>query len=101
MEQLVRAKSLGGFVRSLSGLFITKENPLGLTSTECSMLAALIHVASDKAITKNMKIELANISNHGFQVITNYINRLKKKGAITDDNKINPVFLADKVTITA
>lgn len=97
----VEPKSLGGFVRCLSGFFITKNNPTGLTPAECTLLAALIsilHQTGDHRITKEAKLELANITNHSLQVITNYMNKFVKKGVIIED-KIHPIFYMKEIKI--
>lgn len=93
-EQLIQPKSLGSYVRCLSGLFISKENPSGLSPKECTILAALCFILKDnkREINKEVKVELANLTNHNVQVITNYINKFKKKRAITKNNTLHPIF---------
>ncbi len=98
----VEPKSLGGFVRCLSGFFITKSNPTGLTPAECTLLSALISLlqqTEDKIITKEVKVNLANMTNHSLQVITNYINKFVKKGVI-QSGKLHPIFYQDKIVIS-
>ena len=94
IEQLIQPKSLGAYVRCLSGLFITKENPSGLSPKECTILAALCFLLGDNKapITKEVKVELANMTNHNFQVITNYIAKFKRKKVITENNTLHPIF---------
>lgn len=102
IEIVIKPKSLGVFVRSLSGLFITKTNPTGLTPKECIILAALIYVLDEKntrIITKEIKEELANMTNHSLQVITNYINKFRIKDVVTSSNTINSIFYKDKIII--
>lgn len=92
-EFKVQPKSLGEYVRCLSGFFMTKTNPAGLTPKECTVLAALCFVLKNctTEITKEKRVQLANLTNHNTQVITNYISKFKKKGVIVD-NKLHPVF---------
>lgn len=98
-ELQVRPKSLGGLVRSLSGLFITRENPNGLTPKECVIIGAFRFLLSeDQPITQSVKTEVCNMTNHSFQVITNYVNKFRKKGVIVND-KLHPIFYKQKVTI--
>lgn len=99
IEFKVQPKSLGGFVRCLSGLFITKDNPHGLSPKECTILSMMIHLIGDRTITKNDKIELSNQLNQKLQVTVNYINTFKKKGVITKDDKLHAIFHKQKVTI--
>lgn len=99
---IITPKSIGGFVRSLSGLFITKDNPNGITPKECSILAVLfvaLNETEKKVITKDVKVQLANATNHSIQVITNYVNTLKQKGVITKENKLHRIFYEDKIII--
>ncbi len=97
----VQPKSLGGLVRSLSGLFITKDNPNGLSPKECTVIACLRSLTpeSDYIIDGVTKLEASNQLNQKLQVTVNYINRFKKKGVITKDNKLHPIFYKHKVVI--
>lgn len=97
-EQLIKPKSLGGLVRSLSGLFITKDNPLGLTSKECTVIAVILAVVKNKEITREHKIEISNQLNQSLQVTTNYCNKFVKKRVITQENKLHTLFFT-KITI--
>lgn len=102
MEQIIKPKSTGGFVRAVSGLFISKENPQGLTPKECTILAALIFILlsqADKTITKEVRNQLGNMTNHSHQVVTNYINKLKQKGVITEANRLHEVLTRERITI--
>lgn len=102
MEQLIKPTTLGGFVRSLSGIFITKENPQGLSPKECTVLAVLLSQVEDKhskVITRGMKVDASNQLNQSLQVTTNYVNKFKKKGVVTKDNALHSIFFVDKITI--
>jgi hypothetical protein len=101
-EQAVKPKSPGGFVRCLSGLFITKDNPGGLTPAELTVTAALFAILKSKnleIIDKDVRLELANLNNFSFQVAVNYVNKLKSKGVVTADNRLHPIFFKEKITI--
>lgn len=99
MEQLIKPTTLGGFVRSLSGIFITKENPQGLTRKECTVIAILLNVMEgNKELTKEAKIEVSNQLNQSVQVTTNYLNKFRAKGVMVG-NKMHPIFYMDKITI--
>jgi len=98
-EQLIKPKSLGGFVRSLSGLFITKDNPNGLSPKECTVIAVILATAGDNYITKELRIEVSNQLNQSLQVTANYINKFKNKGVITKEDKLHPLFFKQKITI--
>lgn len=107
MEQVIKPKSIGGLVRSLSGLFITKENPKGLTPKECTVLAVLVSVTWAHAleartatiITKEVRVDVSNQLNQSLQVTTNYINKFKKKGVVQEHNKVHPIFFTTKIII--
>lgn len=101
MERVIKPTTLGGFVRSLSGLFITKENPQGLSPKECTVLAVLLSLSQDKpvALTKELRLEASNQLNQSLQVTTNYINKFKKKGVVTG-NSLHLLFFMDKITIS-
>ncbi len=99
MEQIIKPKTLPGFIHCLAGLFITKDNPLGLTPKELKFLAALYSLVLTSSITKEHKIEISNQFNHKLQVTINYINKLKKKGVVLKDNKLHPVFFKTRIII--
>lgn len=102
MEQLITPKSPGGFVRCLSGLFITKSNPKGLTPTELTVVAILYSILITKEVNevdKEVRLKLANLLNCSLQVAVNYVNKLKTKGVITKTNALHPVFFKKKIVI--
>jgi hypothetical protein len=99
-EFKVHPKTLRGYINCLSGLFMTKSNPQGLTPTECALLSVLLSVLPEgKEIDKPIKIEVANMTNNKVQVVTNYITKFMKKGVVVD-RKLHPVFYKDQITIT-
>ena len=96
----IKPTSLGGFVRCLSGLFITKENPHGLSPKELTVVACLLSLTkSDTVITKQLKEEASNQLNQKYQVTVNYVNKFKKKGIVTKDDKLHPVFFKKEIII--
>jgi hypothetical protein len=94
----VKRDTLLAYVSSLSGLFITKTSPHGLTPTELILICYIHSISQGAEITREMKAQIANDTNHGLQVITNAINKLTKKGVIVD-NKLHPIFLSKQITI--
>lgn len=97
-EQLVKPTSLGGFVRAVSGLFITTKSP-GLSPKELEILCLFILYTGANSITREDKVNIANQTNLSVQVVTNYVSRLKKRGVISKDNKIHPLFFKHKIVI--
>lgn len=100
MDQItITPKTVGGLVRCLSGIFITKDNPNGLTPKECTVLAVLLSIVKSQEITKEIKIELSKQLNQKLQVTINYINKFKVKGVITKEDRIHRIFFTKKITI--
>lgn len=102
MDRVVKPKSLGGYIRCISGLFMTKDNPNGLSPKECTILAQIVFILKQQGkdtIDKEVKQELSNINNHTLQVSTNYVNKLKRKNTITKDNKLHQVFNHTKMIV--
>lgn len=100
--QLIKPRTPGSFVRSISGFFITKENPLGLSPTELTVLAALYSLLlqnKKEVIDKATKEQVANAANTRLQVITNYISKFKKKGVVTKDNRLHPILYKTEIVI--
>jgi len=100
MNQLkLQPKTLSGFVRSLSGFFITSSNPQGLTTVELKLLTTILSILpNQEEITKEVKTQLCNLTNNKMQVVVNYINKLKKKGVIVND-KLHPIFYKQQIVI--
>lgn len=89
-----------GYLQAISGMFSTKEQPGGLTPKEQEVLVAILFViGSDGLVTKETKAKTASLLNHPAQVITNYVKRLRDKGAITKDNKVHKLLQSGEVTI--
>lgn len=98
MDQTIKPKTLAGHICALSGLFITSTNPSGLTPKELQFITAIATFTNNE-ITKDIKIQLANQFNYNLQVTVNYINKLKRKGVITKDDKLHPIFSKTKIII--
>ena len=98
----IKTQTQRGYLQAISGLFITKKNPGGLTPKELDFLAAIIFVGVDKetrAIGPEQKKHISALTNHPIQVVTNYIKKLRDKNVLTQDNKILPILLTDEITI--
>jgi hypothetical protein len=97
----VNPQTIPGFIRCISGLFITKDNPHGLTPVEMMFLSKLISILQQQnkqTIDKDVKIELANVTNQGLQVVLNYLTRLRKKGVVEGD-KLHQIFKNRRIII--
>jgi len=100
-DLVIKPSTIGGYIRCISGLFITRSNPKGLTPTEINFVNLSYNVLTklnQQEFTKEVREELANSMNTKTQVVTNYINTLKKKGVVKE-NKLHPVFYKTKLTI--
>jgi len=100
MNQLkLTPKTLSGFVRSLSGVFITTSNPHGLTTKELKLVTLLLSILpNQEEITKEVKIQLCNLTNNKLQVVVNYLNKLKKKNVIVN-NRLHSIFYKNQIII--
>jgi DNA-binding response OmpR family regulator len=99
----IKPNTLRGYLQGISGLFISPENPGGLTPKELDILAILIRVSKSKnthQLSSDVKSKAAELTNHSKQVITNYIKRLRDKKVITADNTIHPLLREASITIT-
>lgn len=98
-EFKVHTKTLRGYINSISGLFMTRSNPQGLTPAECTLLSALRSILPEGTdITKQVKVEVANMTNNKVQVVTNYITKFMKKGVVVN-KRLHPVFYKDQIII--
>jgi len=98
---IIKPKSLGSFVRSLSGIFITAKNRHGLSPKECTVIACFLSILpkQDTVIDQAVKEQVSNLLNQKYQVTVNYVNKFKKKNVITKEDKMNPVFYKNKIII--
>jgi hypothetical protein len=98
---VIRTRSRKGYLQATSGLFSTKEHPGGLTPKELNVLAALLFVMEDESaeVDATTKAKVASLLNHPTQVITNYVKKLRDKGAITPSNKIHKIIQDGEITI--
>lgn len=87
------------FVRSLAGLFISKDNPHGITPKEFKVLDLLYSIVGKEKITNKHKEIISIKLNQGFQVTVNYVNKLKRKRVITKDGRLHSLFFKDSITI--
>lgn len=102
MEQIVKPKTALAFVKAISGVFITKESPNGITNKEINLMAALLELYSSRevrTITTEDRVLLSNQLNQTVQVTTNYLNTLKKKGLLNEEFAPHPIFYLTKITI--
>ena len=97
---VIPAKSLVQFVRAVSGLFITANNPAGIPEKEITIAAALLHTMQGrKEVSTEDRIRVAELTNSKVQVITNYIGKMKKRGIIDATNHLHPIFFNTQITI--
>lgn len=98
----VACSTLRGYLQGVSGLFITKDNPGGLTPKELDILTALIFILEEEStvtITAEVKSQVASMTNHPIQVITNYVKKLRDKNVLTKNNTLHPVLKDTSVII--
>lgn len=100
---LVKAQTLRGYLQGLSGLFISKSNPGGLTPKELDMLTAFVFILEQEGKTEIdalVKSKVSDLTNHPQQVITNYVKRLRDKGVFTSSNRPHPILFELKIEMT-
>jgi DNA-binding MarR family transcriptional regulator len=92
-EYQIKIKGLGNLTKLLSSFF-------QITRKEAQVLAALMHIMDEQktdVVTKEVRIELANMSNFSTQIVTNYVNQLRKKKALNKDYSIHPILNSKKI----
>lgn len=90
---ILKTAELDKYVKAISGLFNY------LTPKEMDMLIAMLLVAEgDPSTNRVFRKKVSQVTGHSGQVVTNYITRLRNKGAIVD-NKLHPVFFLNELTI--
>jgi hypothetical protein len=89
------------YVRSLSGIFISKDNPTGITEREVLLLARIRELFREHR-TETLNTEIRKKLRVGFgikeQSLHNVISTLKKKKLITGENQLHKI-LRDDATI--
>lgn len=100
---IIKANTLKGYLQGISGLFISKDNPGGLTPKELDMLTAFLFILSEEQKTEidsDIKDKVSSLTNHPHQVITNYMKKLRDKGVFTTSNKPHPILFETKIEFT-
>ena len=100
-EQTIKLNTLGALVRSLSGFFITGENPNGISPKEMKVITCFLFILKQNntdTITREIKIAVANELNQSFQVTVNYLTKLRTKGIVVN-NKFHPYFYKTKIIL--
>jgi len=97
---VVQVKSYRGFVQALSGLFISKENPNGLSPRELDVLAVLLYVIGDSpSVNAEVKEKVEAIIKQPSQVVTNYMKKFRDKGVLNKENVLSPIFKHKEIKI--
>lgn len=98
----IKAQTLRGYIQGISGLFISKSNPGGLTPKELDILTAFLFVMDkpEIAIDSEVKHKVASLINHPIQVITNYVKKLRDKGVIDSSNRLHSLLINREVKIS-
>lgn len=90
------------FIRVLSGLFINKDNPNGLTNKEIQLLALIIMLMQKEGvnvITRLMRKDIRKEMNLSPRNLYNTISELKRKQALTRNDMLASV-LRPPVSLT-
>jgi hypothetical protein len=93
-----------GYLQAISGMFATKQHPGGLTPKEIDILVTILFVLDQESVganivTRLIKRQVSQLSNHPTQVVTNYMKRLRDKGALDKDNRLHKLIRTNEVTI--
>ena len=96
----INIKTNRGFIQAVSGLFITKRNPTGLSPREIDVLTALIYyLKGERQVTTEVKKDLSVLLEQPIQVVTNYLKKFRDKKILNEENVINSIFLEKKILI--
>jgi len=91
-------KSSAGYVRAVSGLFITKNHPSGLTPREIDIIAKLIEHSSSGVVTfaaRKKTMEQLDLKPQNFY---NAMVILKEKGVMIEQ-ELHRTFTTNAITI--
>lgn len=98
---VIKAGTLRGYLQGISGLFISKDNPGGLTPKELDILTAIVFIMGKEkktCINALIKHDVAILTGHPVQVITNYVKKLRDKQVLDQKNTLHRL-LIDKHVI--
>jgi len=91
-------KSPVGYVRAVSGLFITKANPSGLTAKEIEIVAKLMEYSSSGIITFPARKKTMDDLELKTQNFYNAMTVLKKKGVVVNE-ELHRIFTSKNLTV--
>ena len=91
-------KSPASYVRAVSGLFITKDHPSGLTSKDIKIIAKLMEHSKSGIVTfaaRKKTMEELELKQQNFY---NAMTILKGKGVLVDE-ELHRIFTSDMLTV--
>jgi len=86
------------YIRAVSGLFITKESPSGLTSKDIRIIAKLMEYSTSGVITfsaRKRTMDDLGLKNQNFY---NAMTTLKNKGVVVNE-ELHRIFTSKNLTI--
>ena len=86
------------YVRAVSGLFITKSHPSGLTNKEVRIIAKLIEHSSSGVLTFAARKKTMDELVMKRQAFYNAMTILKAKGVLVNE-ELHRIFTSDSLTI--
>lgn len=103
----LKPSTISGFVKAVSGLLITADNPHGIPPKELYILTAIVKLFREgrqttkegNILSREDRIAIANETSHTIQVVTNYVQTLKRKKALTPTGVPIDLFLKDRIEI--
>jgi len=91
-------KTQASYVRAVSGLFITKDHPSGLTSKDIKIIAKLMEHSKSGIVTfaaRKRTMEELGLKQQNFY---NAMTILKGKGVLVDE-ELHRIFTSDTLTV--
>jgi hypothetical protein len=86
------------YIRALTGIFISKSNPMGITEKEALILARMRDLFQEhrtEQLNQEIRKKLRMEFNLKTQSLHNMIAILRKKKLITQDNKLHKILRPD------
>lgn len=87
------------YVQAVSGLFISKENPNGLTSKEMDVLSCLMEFSFHGMVTKDARVKAMEKLKFKNQNFYNAMSSLRDKKAVNGE-KLHPVFVQTSLQVS-
>ena len=98
----IKVKDRTSYLRAISGVFRTGDNPHGITNKEIEVLSVILYVMGIEEVshvTSSVREQVAVLSGMSRQMVGNYLSKFREKQLFTQDNKPHSLLIGSGLNI--